>query len=529
MWCNLNHIKKMKKTLILSAMMVSIHMATQAQPVLQAQRTYGGGQIDQANAVIQTSDGGFLMVGRSNSAGGNRTNPLGGADVWLVKTNANQAIQWQRSFGGSGTDIGYDVKATTDGGYIVAGSTNSTNGDVVSPRGGNDAFLLKVDASGNKQWWVNCGGSLDDEARSVWQNTDGSYSFAGNSRSSSPTLTNRGVRDALAGRVNATGAVVWLRSYGGTQDDAATGIQQISQGDIVLSGVSSSNNFDVSNRRGGSDAWVLRLNNTNGNIVWSRLFGGIEDDRAATLRQIAGGDIVVVGSSESINRDVTQNRGFEDFWAFRITNGGTLVWSTTYGGPQADDPFAMAITPDGGILMSGESRSASQQVPQNRGGDDFLTIKINAAGVFQWAITSGGNRDDSAAGLAVTSDGGFVVAGYTESRNNGDVTTNRGEKDYWLVKYSSSANRLRDNELVPEMQSFSFIAYPNPVVDQFQIQSETEIALVRVFNVNGQLQTEQIVNNLNHWMDFSAYGKGMYIVEALSADGQVMRKTIVKQ
>lgn len=519
----------MKKTLLLSALLVSMQIPTQAQPVLQAQRTYGGSQIDQAKAIIQTSDGGYLMVGRSNSAGGNRTNPLGGADVWLVKTNANRNIQWQRSFGGSGTDIGYDVKATSDGGYIIAGTSNSVNGDVTAPLGGNDAFLLKVNSAGNKQWWINLGGSADDEARSVWQNSDGSYSFAGNSRSSGATLTNRGNSDALAGRVNATGALVWLRSYGGTQFDAATGIQQITQGDIVISGVTSSNNFDVSNRRGGSDAWVLRLNNTNGNIVWSRVFGGTEDDRAASLRQIAGGDIIVIGSSESNNRDVSQNRGQEDFWAFRITNGGTLVWSTTYGGPQADDAFGMAITPDGGILMSGESMSASQQVPLNRGGDDFLTIKINSSGVFQWAITSGGNRDESAAAVAVTTDGGFVVAGYTESRNNGDVTTNRGEKDYWLVKYSSSANRLSNDELLPEIKSFSFIAYPNPVVDQLQIQSESEIALVRVFNVNGQLQSEQIVNNMNHWMDFSGLGKGLYIVEALSSDGQVMRKSIVKQ
>lgn len=518
----------MKKIILLSVSMFSIYTASLCQPVLQAQRTYGGGQIDQATAVIQTSDGGYLMVGRSNSVGGVRTNPLGGTDVWLVKTNSNQTIQWQRSFGGAGTDIGFDVKATSDGGYIIVGSSNSVNGDVTAPLGRSDAFLLKVDASGNKQWWINLGGSLDDEARAVWQNSDGSYSFSGSSFSSG-SLTNRGVRDALAGRVSATGGLIWLRSYGGTRNDAATGIQQISQGDLVISGLTSSNNFDVSNLRGGTDAWVLRLNNENGNIVWSRVFGGTEDDRGAALRQIDGGDIIVVGSSESRNRDVSVNRGQEDFWAFRITGTGTLVWSTTYGGPQADDAFAMAITPDGGILMSGESRSASDQVPLNRGGDDFLTIKINSSGAYLWAITSGGNRDESANDVAITSDGGFVVAGYTESRNNGDVTTNRGEEDFWLVKYNSSANRKSNVKQVPKTQSFSFNTYPNPVTDRLQIQSETEIAKVRVSNVTGQFQTEQIVNSMKHWMDFSNYQKGIYIVEAVSTDGKVMRKTIIKQ
>lgn len=503
-------------------------IAATAQPALQAQRTYGGGQIDQSHAVLQTTDGGYLLVGRSNSGGGNRTNPLGGADVWVVKTNPNRSIQWQRSFGGSGTDIGYDVKATQDGGYIIAGSSNSVNGDVTNPLGGNDAFLLKIDASGNKQWWINVGGSLDDEARSVWQNNDGSFSFTGSSRSSSATLTNRGVRDLLAARITAGGSLAWLRAYGGTQDDTGFGIVQLAQGDLMMTGVTRSNNFDVSNRRGGSDAWVLRINSTNGNIVWSRVYGGTQDDRAHAIRVLPGGDLIVAGSSESNNRDVTVNRGLEDFWAFRITQGGTLVWSTTYGGPQEEDVFGMAIAPDGGILLTGETRSATQQVPGNKGGDDILTIKINNAGVLQWAITNGGNLDESAAAIAVTSDGGFVVAGYAESRNNGDLTTNRGEKDYWLVKYSSSANRL-DNSDSPSMEAnFTMTAFPNPVVDQLQIQSENEIQIVRVFNINGQLQTEQIVNNYNHWLDVSGFSKGMYIVEAISVEGSRTSKTIIK-
>ncbi|MBL0097330.1 MAG: hypothetical protein IPP46_13245 [Bacteroidetes bacterium] len=159
-----------------------------------------------------------------------------------------------------GDDRAFAARQTSDGGYIVTGTSNSPSGDVTNNRGGFDIFLLKINASGIKIWWKNIGGSDDDEARSVWQHSDGGYILAGGTKSDDQQLNNnKGGYDFLVARVNSAGSLRWCRNYGGSSDEIASGLQQTSAGDIIVAGSTTSNDNNVSNNKGGSDYWVVRL------------------------------------------------------------------------------------------------------------------------------------------------------------------------------------------------------------------------------------------------------------------------------
>ncbi|MBK9320601.1 MAG: T9SS type A sorting domain-containing protein [Bacteroidetes bacterium] len=511
-----------KKLLLLSGFTIGCQIAN-AQPTIQFERNFGGTNNEQINCMLQTSDGGYLLVGTTNSTNGDVLNPISGDDVWIVKTNLNGTITWRKTFGGTGDDRAFAAQQTSDGGYIVTGTSNSTSGDVINNRGGFDIFLLKINASGIKTWWKNIGGSDDDEARSVWQHSDGGYILAGGTKSDDQQLNNnKGGYDFLVARVNSAGNLRWCRNYGGSSDEIASGLQQTSAGDIIVAGSTTSNDNNVSNNKGGSDYWVVRLKG-NGDIKWAKTFGGTDYDEAASIQQTSTGNFVIAGTAISNNGDVPGNKGGADFWVIRINGVGGIVWSRNYGGGTADDARSIRQTPDGGFLIAGETESASNQVPNNSGGDDFLIVKISSNGAFQWAETSGGSDDDRAYSIVTTNDGGFAVAGASQS-DDGNVASNNGNNDFWFVKYNSSASRFG----IDATESIVKI-YPNPVFDQLFINSVDQIEIIRIYNSMGQLQLTNTIGNTNGVMNLSNLSSGLYILESINDQGIGTRQSFIKQ
>lgn len=238
---------------------------TDAQGNEQWSKRFGGADTDNAASVQQTEDGGYVIAGATKSFGS------GNQDTWLIKTDANGNQQWRKMYGGTGDDGAYSVRKTLDKGYVLAGWTNSYGA------GSYDAWVIKVDENGNKQWDKTFGGTSHEEASSIQQTLDGGYIIAGLTKS-----YGAGNADAWLLKIDGTGNEQWSKTFGEQNDDRAWSVQQTSRGGYILAGSKT------------DDAWLIKTD-ANGNEVWSKTFGGADPDEAFSIVQTSGGGYAVAG------------------------------------------------------------------------------------------------------------------------------------------------------------------------------------------------------------------------------------------
>ena len=248
-----------------------------------------------AASAQQTSDGGFIVVGGTTSFGA-------GSDVWVLKLNATGGVVWQKTYGGAGDDFATSVQQTSDGAFIVAGNTNSFGA------GGYDVWVLKLDPTGGVVWQKTYGGTGNDFADSVRQTTDGGYIVGGRTSS-----FGQGLIDAWVLKLNATGGVVWQKTYGGKGDDFASSAQQTSDGGYIVAG--GTNSFG----QGATDAWVLKLDATGG-VVWQKTYGGTDVDFGNSIEQTSDGGFVVAGSTRSFGPGGGHSIG----WVLKLDANGNI-------------------------------------------------------------------------------------------------------------------------------------------------------------------------------------------------------------
>ena len=365
-----------------------------AVPVEQWNKTFGGSYVDNAGYVQQTSDGGYILAGFTES------HWLSKGDAWLIKTDANGNQLWSKKFGGMGEDAAHFVQQTSDGGYILAGYTSSFwTSDY-------DVWLIKTDASGNELWSKTFGGTNDDWTESVQQTTDGGYIVAGRTAS-----YGAGSGDAWLIKIDPNGNQLWSKTYGGRSDDNINRVQQTSDGGYILTG------FTASYGAGDLDVWLIKTD-ANGNELWSKVFGGVAYDGAFSVRQTSDGGYILSGATKSYGA------GDADFWLLKTDSSGNESWNKTFGSTGNDWAWSVHQTSDGGYVIAGEMESDS-----DRNKEAWL-IKTDANGNELWNKTFGGIKNDRATHAQQVSDGGYILVGITESYGSGN-------EDVWLIKVSS--------------------------------------------------------------------------------------------
>ena len=200
-------------------------------------RTYGGSNLDQGNSVLQTSDGGYVLAGWTNSFG------AGNYDVYLIKTDASGDTIWTRTYGGTSEDYGIFVAPTSDSGCVIAGLTSSYGA------GGYDIYLIKADASGDTVWTKAYGGPLADWGYCIAQTSDGGYVIAGDRDNQA---------EAWLLKTDSSGDTTWTRTYGGPNQESADAVAQTADGGYILAGLTSSYGA------GGQDVYLIKTD-ANGN------------------------------------------------------------------------------------------------------------------------------------------------------------------------------------------------------------------------------------------------------------------------
>ena len=235
-------------------------IGSSAEGGLQWQKCFGGSGTDWAGSIIQTLDGGYIIAGYTSSTDGDVSGNHGDHDAWVVKMDDVGSLQWQKCFGGSSYEIAGSIIQTLDGGYIIAGHTISTDGDVSGNHGGHDAWVVKMDAVGTPQWQKCFGGSSYEIAGSIIQTLDGGYIIAGQTTSTDGDVSgNHGDHDSWVVKMDAVGTLQWQKCFGGSHCEIAGSIIQTLDGGYIIAGYATSTDGDVSGNHGESDAWVIKL------------------------------------------------------------------------------------------------------------------------------------------------------------------------------------------------------------------------------------------------------------------------------
>jgi len=331
---------------VLLVSLISMSCGDAATPPATAwSKTFGGPGEDYGLSVQQISDGGYIMAGSTDSYG------AGGEDVWLIKTDSSGNEMWNKTFGGASDDSGYSVGQTSDGGYIITGSTWSYGA------GGEDVWLIKTDSSGDLSWNKTFGGSDGDHGYSVQQTSDGGYIIAG-----------------------------WTYSYGAGDDDV----------------------------------WLIKTDSS-GDLSWNKTFGGSDADGGTSIQQTSDGGYIIVGDTFSYGA------GNRDAWLIKTDSSGNKAWDKTFGSSGVDYGNWVQQTPDGGYIIC---RSHGDSHDSSGYSYDVKLIKTDSLGSETWGKYFGGSDFDWGNSLQQTSDGGYIIAGFTRSYGAGSY-------DVWLVKVTA--------------------------------------------------------------------------------------------
>jgi hypothetical protein len=348
-------------------------------------KTYGRAGNDEAYTIQQTSDGGYIVAGTTESF------EHESGDVWIIKLDSAGDIEWQKNYGRTYSELAYSIQQTNDGGYVVAGAF---------PTFGWGIWVLKIDPEGEVEWQEYFKGEQYDYgvAYSIQQTSDGGYIVAGEYRYEEFADT-----DVWILKLASDGTKEWDKTYGGRNWDHAYSIRQTIDGGFVVAGQKDSTRYGA-----GAGLWILKLDPF-GDIEWQRTYDGEGQDNARSILQISDGGYIVAGETTSFGA------GTEDIWMLKLDEGGGIEWQRTFGGKERDSARSIQQTDDGGYIVAGITKSFGL------GNEDIWILKFDSKGKIEWQKTFGGYGREEASSVVQTYDGGYVVAGLTSSYGAGEV------------------------------------------------------------------------------------------------------------
>lgn len=350
-------------------------------------RTYGGANIDIAYSVYQTSDGGYVAAGYTNSFG------AGQQDAYLVKTNHMGDTVWTATFGGAAMDGAHFVREANGGGYILAGYTESYGG------AGKNVYLIRTDTAGTAEYTRTYSTSLMDVAYAFCATPDGGYMFVG--YKNGPSGWAKG--DLWILKTDGLLDTLWTKTYGGAGEDYGVTIQPAADSGYIICG--STTSFGS----GGKDAWLVKIDE-DGDTMWTKTYGGALEDVAYGVSVTADGGYVISGY---INGTGAWTAG--DLWLVKTDHLGETLWTAVYGVIGEDYGWDVYQTADNGYITAGQ------------GSGDIWLLRTDALGDTLWTKRYGGAGAEAALALSITSDGGYIIAGYTTSFG-------AGSHDFWVLK-----------------------------------------------------------------------------------------------
>ncbi len=414
------------------------------------EKSLGSYENESAESALVTSDGGCIIVGNSDtqSKGLEKSeDSKGEVDFWIIKINANGQKIWDKTFGGDRRDLAKAIVSTTDGGFIIVGASESNiSGDKTEKnRGEIDFWIVKINANGQKIWDKTFGGNKSDFATSIVASQDGGFiigGYSGSNTSADKTESSKGGTDYWIVKINSNGQKLWDKTIGGNGEDFFNTIISTTDGAFMVAGSSqNSKGGDKTGAiKGDSDFWIVKIN-TDGKKIWDKTFGGNDAQILGSISATSDGGYLLVGSSSSdISFDKSSSKkGEEDAWIIKIDSQGQKVWDKSLGGSGFDGFSSILIPKDGGFILAGYSTSdiSGDKSEKNYGLTDIWITKINNSGEKIWDKTLGGSLYDLTTSILPTSDGNFLIISSSNSEVSGTKTDPAKARlyfDFWIMK-----------------------------------------------------------------------------------------------
>jgi len=354
--------------------------------------TYGGTGTDTVFSVVETSDGGYAMAGRTDSFGPRPRDP----DAWLIKTDSNGEVEFSKTYGGESFDVAYSVIETSDGGFVLAGNTNSFGPD--------DAWIVKTDENGNAEFNKTFGGEFSEDAYSVVETSDGGFALTGFTES-----FGSGDNDAWLIKTDENGNEDFNKTFGGEFSDSAESMIKTSDGGYALAGITES--F-------GSGAWLVKTD-SDGNEEFNKTFEGA--NKVFSIVETSDEGYAMAGATAGLGSESS------DVCLIKTGSNGNVEFSRAFGGKKEDRAFSVVETSDGGYAMAGRTNSSGSS------SDDVGLVKTDTNGNVEFTGPFGGTEFDVASSVIETSDGSLVLAGETNSFGS-------ESSDAWLLKISADSD-----------------------------------------------------------------------------------------
>jgi hypothetical protein len=371
-----------------------MNMRSISSPPVEAwNKTYGNQWENTCYSVQQTTDGGYILAGSTRLFNGSYP------DVWLIKTNGNGEEQWNKSYGGPKEDKGFGVFQTSDNGYLIFGNTNSY-GSV-----NQNVWLIKTNGNGEEQWNKTIGEIPHIEAYSFQQTKDNGYIIVGK-------ININNDFDVWLAKINKYGDVQWNTTFNRSIYDIGYSVRQTNDNGYIIVGRTENNVSD------NADVWLIKTNSY-GNIIWEKIYGGNEGDKGFCVQQTSDGGYIITGETQSFGSGGLYNK---DVWLLKTNSVGGEEWNNTFGlGGGSDIGSTVIQLADDGYVICGHTWS------YGHGWSDIWLIRTDNNGTEQWNTTFGGTKWEYGQSVIQTTDKGYIIAGWTDSFGN-------GEEDVWLIK-----------------------------------------------------------------------------------------------
>jgi hypothetical protein len=479
---------------ILTAILLLLSAGAGAQPPdVEWSARFGGDGAECFSDVMETDDGGFLLLGRTESFG------IGGGDLWLMKVTDEGELVWERMYDGGGDyDWGSSMVRSQEGGFILLGGTYSRGS------GGSDLWLLGVDSSGEMLWDTTFGGPFDDFPSVIKASTSGEFCIAGETGS-----YGAGSFDAWILWVDAAGNLISQETYGDEHINSARDIELLEDGSIAVLGET----FPYGSSR---DMWFFMVDDE-GTISHETTYGyALYNESAWSLTMDPWGGYISVGTTNAFTGHCY------DAWLVRLDEEGTVLWDTVYGWGNDDKGIDACITSEGDFLIGGDGS------PSLENAFDFFLFEVDSSGVQEWQTTFGSEYLEEMLGMELTSDGGCIMVGEVFTDNIYDI-------DAWVVR----TGQLNQDPPEPP-EELLFQAYPNPLGSggflslRFEMPVEGNVA-VELHDLLGRrvaiIRDEHLEAGVHvlEWVPDtpgSSLPAGLYCIIA-NIDGMRLKRTLV--
>lgn len=501
------------KRLILIGHLCLVMNAFAQDQIISEQLCIGGNSEDGANDLLPLTGGGFLLSGYSKSKHGDYTGNHGAEDFAVCRLKPNGDLKWGKVYGGSSSDVAY-AATTFLNGYAIVGITASDDKQVTGNHGSNDGWLILINGNGKLVISKCFGGSGSDQFFDMVKTSDGGLLLAGQSASDDGDLTGaapHGSNEVWLLKLDASANVQWSKCFGGTGADFCRSVIQTTDGNFVAACYSRSADGDFAEHYGpdyNSDVWVIKVD-PSGNLLWSTLLGGSDDDYADDLLEDNEGNIWMGGQTNSDDYDIVVKHPGTDVWVVKLTADGTKLHSSCFGGNDADIFEGGLIQLDNNhLLISGSSLSTD--VTNSKGGYDVWLANFDIDGNYISDYSYGGSGADFATDIELLPGNQVVLSGRTHSVN-GDVTGLHGDFDQWFIRFNSVLKQQW-----PIEQESDFAAYPVPAGDKIYIRFPAEFefteSAVRIFSTSGKFFPVQGLMMSDKSIAIASLFPGIYFV-----------------